>query len=139
MHRYLFLGFLVFLVFSCGKSKEETEAIGDIRGVTWKLSDIGDKTLNNNIVTTLVFGDDNKISGNGGCNNYFGSYNLYTNGIAIGNIGATKKLCSEEIMEQEMIYLNILGKAQSIEFDDYKLEIKSTAEISSIKFSPEKK
>ena len=137
MQRYLFLVFLVLLIFSCSKSEEETAAIGDIRGVTWQLSDIGNKTLNNDIVTTLVFGDDNKISGSGGCNNYFGTYNLYTNGIAIGNIGATKKLCSEDVMEQEMTYLEILGKAKSIEFNDYKLEIDSTAEISSIKFSPQ--
>ena len=38
-----------------------------------------------------------------------------------------------------MTYLEILVKAKSIEFNDYKLEIDSTAEISSIKFSPQEK
>lgn len=140
MYKTICFGLLGLLVISCSKPKEdEGEAFGDIRGVTWQLSDLGDNTINNSIITTLVFEDDNKISGNGGCNNYFGTYDLYTNGLAISNIGTTKKLCSEEIMEQEMTYLTVLGKAKSIKFSDYKLEIDSTAEITSIKFNREKK
>jgi len=138
MYKFLCFGLLVLLLISCGKSKEDPEAFGDIRGVTWQLSDMGDKAIDNNIITTLVFGDDNKISGKGGCNNYFGTYDLYTNGITISDIGSTRKMCSEEIMEQEMTYLDILGKAKSIKFNDYKLEIDSTAEITSIKFIQEK-
>ncbi len=138
MYKFLCFGLLVLLLISCGKSKEDPEAFGNIRGVTWQLSDMGDKAIDNTIITTLVFGDDNKISGNGGCNNYFGTYDLYSNGITISDIGSTRKMCSEEIMEQEMTYLDILGKAKSIKFNDYKLEIDSTAEITSIKFIQEK-
>ena len=138
MYKLICFGLLILLINSCEKSKEDPEAFGNIRGVTWQLSDIGDKAIDNNIITTLVFGDDNKISGNGGCNNYFGTYDLYSNGITISDIGSTRKMCSEEIMEQEMTYLDILGKAKSIKFNDYKLEIDSTAEITSIKFIQEK-
>ena len=138
MYKFLCFGLLVLLLISCGKSKEDPEAFGNIRGVTWQLSDMSDKAIDNNIITTLVFGDDNKISGKGGCNNYFGTYDLYSNGITISDIGSTRKMCSEEIMEQEMTYLDILGKAKSIKFNDYKLEIDSTAEITSIKFIQEK-
>jgi len=138
MYKFLCFGLLVLLLISCEKSKEDPEAFGNIRGVTWQLSDMGDKAIDNNIITTLVFGDDNKISGKGGCNNYFGTYDLYSNGITISDIGSTRKMCSEEIMEQEMTYLDILGKAKSIKFNDYKLEIDSTAEITSIKFIQEK-
>jgi len=138
MYKLLCFGLLILLLTSCGKSKEDPEAFGDIRGVTWQLSDMGDKAIDNNIITTLVFGDDNKISGKGGCNNYFGTYDLYTNGITISDIGSTRKMCSEDIMEQEMNYLDILGKAKSIKFNDYKLEIESTAEITPIKFTQEK-
>jgi len=138
MYKFLCFGLLVLLLNSCSKNKEESEAFGDIRGVTWQLYDIGDKTLNNNITTTLVFEEGNKISGNGGCNNYFGTYDLYSNGITISDIGSTRKMCSEEIMKQEMTYLDILGKAKSIKFNDSKLEIDSTAEKTSIKFIQEK-
>ena len=134
MYKLLCFCFLVLFLISCGKNKEDPVAFGDIRGVTWQLSDIGSNTISNGIITTLVFEEENKISGNGGCNNYFGSYNLYTNGIAISSIGTTKKLCTEEVMEQEMTYLGILGKATSIKFDENKLEIDSSAEITSIKF-----
>jgi len=41
-------------------------------------------------------------------------------------------------MEQEMTYLDILQKANSIKFTDNKLEIDSKAEITSIKFVSEK-
>jgi len=139
MYKLLCFGFLVLLLISCEQNKEKSDAVGDIKGVTWQLSDLGDKAIDSNIITTLVFEDDNKISGNGGCNTYFGTYDLYTNGLTISNIGSTRKMCSEEIMEQEMTYLDILGKAKSIKFNDYKLEIDSTAEIDSIKFIQEKK
>lgn len=140
MYKTLCFGLLVLLLISCSKPKEEEgEAFGDIRGVTWQLSDMGDKTISSSILTTIVFEDDNKISGAAGCNNYFGSYELYTNGIVISNIGSTKKMCSENIMEREMTYLEVLGKAKSIKFSDYKLEIDSTAKITSIKFIREKK
>ena len=138
MYKLICFGLLVLFLISCEKSKEDPEAFGNIWGVTWQLSDMGDKAIDNNIITTLVFGDDNKISGNGGCNNYFGTYDLYSIGITISDIGSTRKMCSEEIMEQEMTYLDILGKAKSIKFNDYKLEIDSTAEITSIKFIQEK-
>jgi len=134
MYKLLCFGLLILLLTSCGKNKEDPEAFGDIRGVTWQLSDIGDNPLTNNISTTLVFEEGNKISGSGGCNSYFGTYDLYTNGLTISDIGSSRKMCSEEIMEQEMTYLNILGKAKSIKFYDYKLEINSTAEIDNIKF-----
>ena len=134
MNKFFCFVLLALLLISCGKGEEEKEAWGDIRGITWQLSDIGETTLNNDIITTIAFGEDNKISGNGGCNNYFGTYDLFTNGLNISNIGSTRKMCSEEIMEQEMTYLNILENAKSIQFVDYKLEIKSTAEIDSIKF-----
>ena len=138
MYKFLCFGLFVLLLISCGKQEEEKEAWGDIRGVTWQLSDIGENTLNNDIVTTLVFGEENKISGNGGCNNYFGTYDLFTNGLNISNIGSTRMMCSEEKMEQELTYFNILENAKSIQFVDYKLEIKSNAEIDSIKFIKEK-
>ncbi len=139
MYKLLCFGFLVLLLISCGKNKEDPVAFGDIRGVTWQLSDLGNNSLSNGILTTLIFEDENKISGNAGCNNYFGTYNLYTNGFEISNIGTTKKMCSDEIMEQEMTYLTVLGNATSIKFSDYKLEIDSSAEISSIKFIQENK
>ena len=138
MYKIFLLGVFTLLIMSCNEKKEKSEAFGDIRGVTLLHSDIGYKTLNNDIKTTLVFGDEDKISGNAGCNNYFGSYELYPNGIKISNIGSTRKMCSEDVMEQEMTYLDILQKANSIKFTDNKLEIDSKAEITSIKFVSEK-
>lgn len=138
MYKTICFSLLVLLVISCSKPKqEEGEAFGDIRGVTWELSDMGDKTINSSILTTIVFEDDNKITGSAGCNNYFGSYELYANGLIISDIGTTRKLCSEAVMEHEMTYLDVLGKAKSIKFSDYKLEIDSTAVITSIKFNRE--
>ena len=142
MYRFLLFSFFVFFILSgCKDKKEHTFATGDIRGVTWQLSDIGDKQLTTDIKTTLIFGEDYKISGNTGCNNYFGTYTLmpYAEGFKVSNIGSTRKMCPEEIMERENTYLEVLGKAVSIKFNDNKLEIDSDAKISSIKFIPDKK
>jgi len=48
-----------------------------------------------NPVTLLFSNNENRISGFGGCNRYFGSYQKSANQITFSNVGATKMYCPE--------------------------------------------
>jgi heat shock protein HslJ len=51
---------------------------------------------------TLEFGDDGKVYGFGGCNRYFGSYELEASGaLSLGRIGATRMACPPPILDRE--------------------------------------
>ncbi len=66
-----------------------------------------------NAQPTIIFNSDGTLSGNTGCNNYFGSYTLtgettkFGQSISISDIGSTKMYCAD-ISNNEMTYLNLL-------------------------------
>jgi len=69
-----------------------------------------------------------KASGSAGCNNYFGTYTLDGNNLAIKVGGATMMFCEpEELMTQEQDYLAALGTAASYEITDNQLTIANAA------------
>ena len=75
---------------------------------------------------TLSFGSDGSVAGNGGCNNYFGSYNLTGEttpkgaGITIGPLGTTMMYC-QDTADQERIYLYLLQDTMAYVVDGTQL------------------
>lgn len=66
------------------------------------------------------------VSGNAGCNGYFGSYTLDGAKIAIGPVGATEVFCEPvELMEQESAYLAALQSAATYHIDGSRMEIRN--------------
>ena len=59
-----------------------------------------------------------EVGGSGGCNTYFGEYELEGNNLTmIGPFAVTEMWCGDEIGEQESDYLDILLAADSFEVD----------------------
>jgi heat shock protein HslJ len=73
---------------------------------------------------TLEF-TDGKLSGNAGCNSYFGDYRADTHNLAVGSIASTEMFCTnpEGVMEQESEYLRRLLSAVSYTIDGENLTI----------------
>lgn len=56
--------------------------------------------------------ENGQVNGIAGCNNYFGGYTTQgRNGIEISELGSTRMMCPEEIMEQEQEFLAALQSA----------------------------
>jgi len=73
---------------------------------------------------TIVFGEDGKLYGCAGCNQYFTSYELGPeNSLEIGLIGSTKMWCGEEVMEQEGEYLGAIADASEYSIEGGQLLI----------------
>lgn len=60
---------------------------------------------------------DGRISGNGGCNRYFGPYRESDGRVEIGPLATTQMMCGEEAMEVEAQYLALLGAVSDLRIE----------------------
>lgn len=82
----------------------------------WKLSEMGQTKLPEKEITISF--DKNKVNGNSGVNNYFGSYEIKNNSIKIGPVGSTRMAGPENLMKIEFEYLKLLQDSKTIEFNN---------------------
>jgi heat shock protein HslJ len=76
---------------------------------------------------TVGFGEDGRVAGNAGCNNYFGPFTQGEGTIALGPLASTKKLCPEPagVMDQEAQFLKALESAATYHLDGDKLDLRT--------------
>lgn len=65
----------------------------DLAGSDWRPNFLSETDLPAGIHMTVHFGPDGKITGSGGCNQFFGAYAISGNTIKIGPIASTRKGC----------------------------------------------
>lgn len=105
-------------------------------GTRWLLEDLGGKGVLDRVQTTVQFQDENRIAGSGGCNNYFGTFQVENNEFSVGPIGATRKMCPPAVMDQEDRFFRALEKAQRITLEGPYLLIDCEGLDKPLKFSP---
>jgi len=97
----------------------KTPIVSTLEGVLWGMvsylnagGDLVDALPGSTVTAEFKVG---QVSGNGGCNNYFGSAEITGDQIKIGQLGSTEMYCGEPqgLMEQESGYLAALQKAAS--------------------------
>ena len=76
---------------------------------------------------TARFGEDGRVTGSAGCNQYFASWETAAESITIGMPATTRMACAEPdgIMEQEARYLEALHTAASFRFDGDRLVLRT--------------
>lgn len=97
---------------------EEPSGPPALAGTTWLLESLGTtgnvRPALSNVEVTLEFSNDGRISGNAGCNGYFGQYVVNADHtLSVSGLGSTKMFCHEPgVMQQEQDFLAALGQAQ---------------------------
>lgn len=94
-----------------------------LEGVKWSLVSYGPKTSailesvpTDTPITAFFDSEKQQVTGSGGCNTYFGSYEVDGEDLTIpGPIAVTEMWCGDEIGERERIYLEALQSAESYE------------------------
>lgn len=76
---------------------------------------------------TANFGEDGKVSGSAGCNNYTAGYEVDGENISIGPAATTRMMCNEPegIMEQEAQYLAALESVATYKIQGDNMEIRT--------------
>ena len=127
MKRTVFIIVLVFLTIAVAAVVATGGAQRDVTqldGTSWVLIGLhGDNSLADVDVTASFL--DGEISGNAGCNDYFGPYTLDGDNITLGAIGATEMYCMEPegVMEHEAAYLDALRAVAKVRLTDGQLEM----------------
>lgn len=88
-----------------------TEQLELQRDVTYIAEWIGDDAVIGRTPVSLTLSD-GRAYGNAGCNHWFGSYERDGQQIRFSNLGSTRKMCAEEIMEQEYHFLDVLNRVE---------------------------
>ena len=120
MKKFFLTSMIALAIVSCtsrlGNSSKLGKNQASITGTQWILADdITNKP-------TLVI-EQNRISGNAGCNNYFSEATIDTSAgnFSAKNIGSTRKMCNNMITETA--YLEVLPKVNKYVVTESTLEL----------------
>ena len=106
-------------------------SVSPLEDTKWILVSYGEPGNLKNVIPdakpTARFDSETKeVRGSGGCNTYFGSYEVDGNDLTMtGPFAVTEMWCGDEKGAQESEYLDILLAAESFEVDDDALVIRS--------------
>lgn len=121
--------------FDSGSMTFAPSATTGLAGTKWDVISVNNG--NNGVVSvitgttlTLAFGKDGGVNGNAGCNSFTGTYTSENNGLNIGPLASTQKLCSEPagVMDQEAQYLAALQKAATYQIAGDVLTIRDASD-----------
>ena len=117
---------LVATLAACGGGGSTSNPLA---GTKWKMQDYagptGFVTVLKGAVPTIEFGEDDQVSGTGGCNDFTGTYTVDGEALTFGPLAATMKACSEPdgVMEQETAFMGLLQSAAGYKLDGGQLQI----------------
>lgn len=121
MKRILALGFVATLLTACDTTREAevdytppANAHAKLAGSSWYF---GDGPTENS--PTLIFDQDGKVSGTGGCNQYFGNF-FQEDGViegrhqvGFGALASTEMACMGDAMDLEVEFFENLSKVKT--------------------------
>ena len=91
----------------CGGDPEEL-----LLGPEWVVEDIGGRGIVDSSRVTLIFQEDQRVSGRASCNQFSGGWNLTGEGLEFTRMASTKKACAPALMNQEDRFLSLLGEVR---------------------------
>jgi putative lipoprotein len=81
-----------------------------LTGTAWWVEDIDNKGVIDMSHTTIEFTDDGEVTGDTGCNRYFGSVEIVATDIEFGPLAGTRKACGVAMMRQESRFFQAMGE-----------------------------
>lgn len=94
-----------------------------ITGVEWRPTLLGATEIAADSGMYVLFGVDGRIKGNAGCNNFSGSLKMREGNLSVGELAATRKMCSPEIMQNETAFMQALQDAHQFETGHDRLQL----------------
>lgn len=124
---------------ACALTPEEADdAQADrVYSQTWIAQEVAGRPVAGGVEPSLVINPDGKVTGNAGCNGYFGSVIIDGEAMSFGNLGATRKLCPEPTMTQEGELLEALDSTRGYRLEADSLELLDGAGATLVRFRGE--
>ena len=115
---FIVIYILAMLLASCGGAADQSASLD---GTSWILTAYNKNRPETGREPTISF-EDGQVSGNTGCNHYGGDYEVDGDKLSFGAMFMTEMWC-EDVADQESVYLELLGQADSFEVVDGVLTI----------------
>ena len=100
----------------------------DLEGTSWRVTGVnrngGVETSALTEKLTAEFASGGKVSGNGGCNNFNGTYVVDGSSITISDVASTMMGCEQDVMDLEQAYLAALERATTFTVSGDTLELR---------------
>lgn len=91
--------------------------------IEWRPTHLGADEIAADSGMFVLFEVDGSISGNGGCNKFFGSLQTMDGELSVGELGATRMACPTAIMDREMAFMKALQDTTVFEMGDNSLQL----------------
>jgi heat shock protein HslJ len=104
--------------------------LAGLQGTAWTATGInnGKQAVVADATTSAItaeFGTDDVLSGFGGCNNYTSTWTTtQPDGLTIGPVGSTLKLCEQEVQDTENQYFAALAKVTTYQLEGNQLTLR---------------
>src|SRR5262245_31063314 len=86
-------------------------------GTSWTAESIDGQRVLERTPSTVTFGESQRLSGQAGCNRYFGTYGLGEGTLTLKPAGATRMACEPAVMDQETRFLKTLETVAAFRHD----------------------
>ncbi len=126
---------LAAAVAACSLVTEESdEAAERLYDITWVAEEVSGQPVALGVESNLLVAADGKVSGNAGCNGYFGSVIIDGQAMSFGNLGSTKIACPEPAMSQENRLLGALDSTRGYRLQNGNLLLLDGAGATLVRF-----
>lgn len=114
----LFLAGIAFVTLQGRHMTQKRTPAASLSGLQWRPIAVLADSIPDTSGMFVKFGDDGSITGHGGCNGFFGSFETTESGISIGPLGATRMACPEPKMQRESAFFDAMHKTTSYDRGD---------------------
>lgn len=140
------VGFIFFMLFLAGlafvnlrgmkdASESSITSAADLAGTAWRATHIGEMRLQDDVEIVIQFDSDTSVSGNSGCNRFFGDFEFVDDSLAIGPLGSTRMACPEPANSFELSFLQALDEARSVTRVDSRLAMRNSKNVVVARFT----
>lgn len=115
--------FILFIsaitLMGCVAENDSTEIVVDLATLSgaWRVEDIDQGGVIDNSMVTMLFEQENRISGSTGCNQYTGNVSLDDKAFQVTTVASTRRACVTALAKQEQRFLDALNDAVRYEIE----------------------
>lgn len=102
----------LLLVQTMDKSADDTSSIS-LAGTEWRILELNGNRADPEVMSTLAFGADGAVSGNGGCNTFRGEVAIEGTAMKFGRLASTMMACEGAKSTQEALFHAALSQTVS--------------------------
>jgi len=127
MMKYFYLIAAMILASGCNNSDQASHTL--LLGATWNLAELNNETIQHPgpQIPHLRF-EVEKVTGNDGCNNFFGDYTLEANSLKFGMLASTRMACPQ-IKDFDMEFNKMISATTHYRITGNKLELFENDEL----------